>query len=118
MAIMTPPSTHTPQVGSERARTLWHAANQDFLHEGDFEQLELRSDFVPAVSAGCEVFGATVQISPIELVKRHSKEQYGILTERIYAPARNRVEDRYDAAAPLLLLYDAGVRRKGLASMN
>jgi AraC family transcriptional regulator len=118
MAIMTPPSTHTPQVGSERARTLWHAANQDFLHEGDFQQLELRSDFVPAVSAGCEVFGATVQISPIELVKRHSKEQYGLLTESIYAPARSRIEISYDAAAHLLVLYEDGVRREGETSID
>jgi hypothetical protein len=51
-----------------------------------------RSDFAPAVSAGCDLFGTTVQISPIDLVKRHCTELYGIVTESIYAP--NPKQDR------------------------
>src|SRR5207245_4423358 len=69
-------------------------ANQDLRYEGYLEQSELRSDFAPAVSAGCDLFGATVRIAPIDSVKRHSKEQYGMVTESIYAPARSRIEDR------------------------
>src|SRR6516225_8774066 len=110
---MTPPSTHTPQAGSQGARTLWHAADQNLLQERHFEQSELRSDLAPAVSAGCDLFGATVRISPIESVKRHSKEQYGIVTESIYAPARSRIEICYEAPAHLLVLYEDGVRREG-----
>jgi len=110
---MTTPSTHTPEAGSQGARTPWHAANQDFLQERYFEQSELRSDFAPAVSAGCDLFGTTVQISPIELVKRHCKERYGIVTESVYAPIRTRIDVRYDAAAHLLVLHEDGVRREG-----
>ena|SRR5215468_3721913 len=102
---MTPPSTRTPESSSQGARTLWHAANQDLLREGYFERSELRSDFAAAPFAGCDLFGATVQISPIESVKRHSKEQYGIVTESIYAPARSRIEICYEAPAHLLVLY-------------
>jgi AraC family transcriptional regulator len=115
---MTAPSTRTPEARSEGARTLWRAANQDLLREGYFERSELRSDFVAAVSAGGELFGATVQISPIELVKRHSKERYGIVTESIYAPARSRIEIRYDAPTHLLVLYEDGVRREGETSID
>jgi AraC family transcriptional regulator len=116
-AIMTPPSTHTPQPDSEGARTLWHAANQDLLRERDFERSELRSDFAAALSAGCDLFDATVQISPIESVKRHSKEQYGIVAESVYAPARTRIEICYEAPAHLLVLYEDGARREGETSI-
>jgi AraC family transcriptional regulator len=118
IAMMTPPSTRTLETGSEGARTLWHAANQDLLHEGYFKQSELRSDFVPAVSAACDLFGATVRISPIELVKRHSTEQYGIATESIYAPTRSRIDVSYDGPAHLLVLYEDGVRREGETSID
>jgi AraC family transcriptional regulator len=88
------------------------------LHERYFEQSKLRSDFVPVVSAGCDLFGATVQISPVELVKRHCTERYGIVTESIYAPARSRIEIRYDAPAHLLVLHEDGVRREGETSID
>src|SRR5499433_4254042 len=114
---MTPPSTRTPESSSQGARTLWHAANQDLLREGYFERSELRSDFATAVSAGCDLFGTSVRISPIESVKRHSKEQYGIVTESIYAPARSRIEICYEAPAHLLVLYEDGVRREGETSI-
>src|SRR6516165_6852657 len=115
---MTPPSTRTPESSSQGARTLWHAANQDLLREGYFERSELRSDFAAAPFAGCDLFGATVQISAIESVKRHSKEQYGIVTESIYAPARSRIEICYEAPAHLLVLYEDGVRREGETSIS
>jgi AraC family transcriptional regulator len=88
------------------------------VHERHFEQSDLRSDLTPASSAGCDLFSATVQISPIELVKRHCMERYGIVTESIYAPTRSRIEIRYDAPAHLLVLYEDGVRREGETSID
>jgi AraC family transcriptional regulator len=115
---MTPPSTHTPQAGSERTRTPWHAASQDLLRERDFERSELRSDFAAALSARCDFFGETVQISPTASVKRHCKERYGIVTESVYAPIRSKIDVRYDASAHLLVLYEDGVRREGETSID
>src|SRR5262249_28504930 len=86
------------------------------LHDRHFNQSELCSDFTAALSAGCDLFGATVQISPNELVKRHCMERYRIVTESIYAPTRSRIEIRYDAPAHLLVLYEDGVRREGETS--
>ena len=99
IAMMTPPSPRTLDTSSDKARTLSHVANQDLLHEGYFKQSELRSDFATAGSAGCDLFGTTVHISPSDLVKRHCMERYGIVTESIYAPTRSRIEIRYDARA-------------------
>jgi len=116
--MMTSPSLRTLDTSSERARTQRHAANQDLLQDRYFEQSELRSDCVPPVSSRCDFFGATIQISPTELVKRHSKERCGIVTESIYAPARSRIELRYDAPAHLLVLYEDGVRGDGETSID
>src|SRR5262247_1354902 len=88
------------------------------LHERHFDQSQLRSDFTPALADGCDLVRATVQISPIELVKRHCMERYGIVTESIYAPTRSRIEIRYDAPAHLLVLYEDGVRREGETSID
>src|SRR6516162_681650 len=118
IAMMTPPSPRTLDTSSDKARTLRHAANQDLLQDRYFEQSELRSDCVPPVSSRCDFFGATIQISSTELVKRHSKERCGIVTESIYAPARSRIELRYDAPAHLLVLYEDGVRGDGETSID
>ena len=116
--MTAPPSPRALDASPEGARTLWHAANQDLFHETNFKQSESRSDFAPAVSAGCDLFGTTVQIFPIELVKRHCTERYGMVTESIYAPTRSRIEIRYEAPAHLLVLYEDGVRREGETSID
>ena len=118
MAMMTPPSIRALDASSEAARPLWQAANQDLLHETNFKQSELCADFAPAVSARCDLFGKTVQISPIELVKRHCTERYGMVTEGIYAPTRSRIDVSYGGPAHLLVLYEDGVRREGETSID
>ena len=65
------------------------------------------------MSAGCDLFDTTVHVSPSDLVKRHCTQRYGIVAESIYAPARSRIEVRYDALAHLLVLYEDGVRHEG-----
>ena len=118
IAMMTPPSPRTLDTSSDKARTLSHVANQDLLHAGYFKQSELRSDFATAVSAGYDLFGTSVHISPSNLVKRHCTQRYGIVTESIYAPTRSRIEIRYDAPVHLLVLYEDGVRREGETSID
>src|SRR5260370_30049664 len=118
IAMMTPPSPRTLDTSSERARTLRHAANQDLLQDRCCEQCESGSHCVPLVSSRWDLFGATVQIPTTELVRRHSKERYGIVTESIYARARSRIELRYDAPAHLLVLYEDGVRGDGETSID
>jgi AraC family transcriptional regulator len=118
IAMMTSLSPRTLDTSSERARTLRHAANRDLRQDRYFEKSELRSDCVAVASSRSDFFGATVQISPTELVKRHRKERYGMVTESIYAPARSRIELRYDAPAHLLVLYEDGVRGDGETSID
>src|SRR5262249_27140793 len=63
-------------------------------------------------------FDATVQISPIGAVKRHSAGRHGLVTESIYVPAGTRIEFRFDAPVHLLVMYDEGARRNGETSIN
>jgi len=77
------------------------------------QQFELRADLAPGEAAACDLSDATVRISPMESVKRHSAGLQGLLTESIYAPAGTRIELRFEAPVHLLVMYDEGARREG-----
>src|ERR1700723_1344117 len=61
---------------------------------------------------------ATVSISPIDSVKRHSTGRHGLVTESIYAPTGSTVEFRLDAPVHLLLMYHEGARCEGETSID
>jgi AraC family transcriptional regulator len=115
--MMTPPlSMSGTNQDPQRARTPWQAASQCSYDESRFEPLELRSDFSPEQGHG--LCHATVQISPIDSVKRYSIERDGLLTESIHAPAGSRIEFRFDASVHLLVMYDEGTRCDGETSVD
>jgi hypothetical protein len=107
----------SPDVSSEGAPTLWRAENHDVLREDLFEQSEISSGFASALPT-CDLFDETVEISPIDLVKRHSMGRYGILAESIYAPIRSRIQIHFNAPVHLLVLYEDGARREGETSIE
>jgi AraC family transcriptional regulator len=74
----------------------------------------LAAPLVPAV----DVFDQTVEISPIDAVRRHSTRRYGILLESIYAPAQSKIEFQFRAPFHLLVMYDDGIRRDGETSID
>jgi len=71
----------------------------------------------PPASAA-HLFGTTVEISPIDAVKRHSTGRYEMLIESIYVPAHRRIECRFRASSNLLVMYDDGIRRDGETSID
>jgi AraC family transcriptional regulator len=85
------------------------APNQRQTH---FEQSP--SDF----ATGTDLFHATVQISPIGSVKRHSTGWHGLVAESIYTPVGSTTEFRFDAAVHLLVIYDEGTRCGGETSID
>jgi AraC family transcriptional regulator len=107
----------TPDASSEGAPTLWGAANQHLLHESPFEQSEINSDLALALAAR-DLFDETVQISPVDSVKRHSSGRHGIVVESMYVPARSRIQIHYNAPVHLLVLYEDGARRDGETSID
>jgi hypothetical protein len=107
----------TPDVSSERAPTLWRAENQDVLHESHFKQSEMSSCFAIALPTR-DLFDETVEIFPIDSVKRHSTGRYGIVAESIYAPVRSRIQIRYNGPVHVLVLYENGARCEGETSID
>jgi AraC family transcriptional regulator len=64
------------------------------------------------------LFERTVEISPIDAVKRHSTGRYEMLIESIYVPAQRRIECRFRAPSDLLVMYDDGIRCDGETSID
>jgi AraC family transcriptional regulator len=113
--ITTPLSAPlTPGQNPEAARMLWRTAGEDSFHERHFEQFEWHTDF----EANCDLLDATVQISPIDAVKRHGARRLGLGMESIYVPSGRRVEFRFAAPVHLLVMYDEGARREGETSID
>jgi AraC family transcriptional regulator len=97
---------------------LWRAAHQDLLHERRFEQSEISSDVATALLPARQLFDETVEISPIDAVKRHSTGRYGVVAESIYAPLGSRIQIHYNGPMHLLVLYEDGARRDGETSID
>jgi AraC family transcriptional regulator len=64
------------------------------------------------------LFDQTVEIYPVEAVKRHSVGRYGIAAESIYAPTRSKIQIYYNSSVHLLVLYEDGIRREGESSVD
>ena len=64
------------------------------------------------------LFERTVEISPIDAVKRHSTGRYEMLIESIYVPAQRRIECWFRAPSDLLVMYDDGIRCDGETSID
>jgi AraC family transcriptional regulator len=83
-----------------------------------FDKSEISSTLAtPPVSAAL-IFDQTVDISPMDAIKRHSTGRYGILVESIYAPAQSRIVCRFRAPCHLVVMYDDGIRRDGETSID
>jgi AraC family transcriptional regulator len=82
------------------------------------KQIGTRVDLATPFALAAHLFERTVEISPIDAVKRHSTARYEILIESIYLLAQRRIECRFHASSNLLVLYDDGVRRDGETSID
>jgi hypothetical protein len=81
---------------------LWRAAHRDLLIEGPLENSEISLGLATPLFSAAHVFDQTVEISPINAVKRHSMGRYGIVAESIYAPIGSRIQIHYNGPAHLL----------------
>jgi AraC family transcriptional regulator len=108
-SLLSLPGIANPSSGG--APTPRQAPNQ---RQTNFEQFESPSDF----ATGSDLFQATVQISPIRSVKRHSTGWHGLVAESIYTPVGSTTEFRFDAPVHLLVIYDEGARCEGETSID
>jgi AraC family transcriptional regulator len=103
-----------PCQNTDEAQIFKQVGNQGSKHERHL----LGSDLVPWHSARSDLLAATVQISPIDSVKRHITERHGIVIENIYAQARVRFSLLFNAPMHLLVMYEDGARRDGETSID
>jgi AraC family transcriptional regulator len=108
----------TLDASSEGVPMLWRAAHKDLLPEGRLEQSEISSDLATALLPARHLFDQTVEIYPIDAVKRHSTGRYGIVVESMYAPIGSRIQIQYNGPMHLLVLYEDGARREGETSID
>jgi AraC family transcriptional regulator len=108
----------TPNAGSEGAEMPHEAGNQTSIDAWYSNQLGLHADLPQWQFCEREFVDTTVQISPIESVKRHSTGWHALLAESIYAPTGSRVEFRLDASVHLLVIYEEGARSEGETSID
>jgi AraC family transcriptional regulator len=93
---------------------LWRVADQ---HETTFDQSETGGEPATVLSPR-EILDETVEILPLDSVKRHGAERHGIITESIYVHARTTIRIHYRAHMHLLVLYEDGARREGETSID
>ena len=105
-----------PGRPSEVERLLQEGTHRTSVDVRHFAQRKLSPVSSCGRSAVCDLLDATVQISPIGSVERHSTGSHGLATESIHAPAGIRIDCRFDAHVHLLVMYD-GARRTGETSI-
>ena len=96
---------------------LWRVSTRGLFHDGPFEQSQVSSDLATALPVR-DLCDKTVEISPIDSVKRHSVGRHGLVVESIYAPVRSRITIHYGGPVHLLVLYEDGGRREGETSID
>lgn len=69
-------------------------------------------------SSGSGGLNPTVQIAPIERIKRLGTGWHWWFSESIHVPTGIRIEFRFQGPRHLLVLYNEGVRRSGETSIN
>src|SRR6516165_5762622 len=93
--MMTHPSKFAaPNASLEGAPMLWRVSTRGLFHDGSSEQSQVSSDLATALPVR-DLCDKTVEISPIDSVKRHSVARHGLVVESIYAPVRSRITVHY-----------------------
>jgi AraC family transcriptional regulator len=117
MSTTLPSTLFAPDIRLEKKPSL-QRTRKDLLPERTSAISETRTGLPTPLASAAHVFGRTVEISPIDAVKRHSTGRYEMLIESIYVPARSRIECRFRAPSNLLVMYDDGIRRDGETSID
>jgi AraC family transcriptional regulator len=114
----TPPSSSFAPDPTHDENTLLQRTGQNLPLERTSAISETCTGLPTPSASAARLFGRTVEIFPIDAVKRHSTTRYEILIESIYVPAPRRIECRFRAPSNLLVMYDEGIRGDGETSID
>jgi AraC family transcriptional regulator len=116
--ISTFSTPRLPDEGSKGVQMAELLAKEASIARHNFTQLCSLTEITPSQSAQCDLPDPAVEVSPSNTIKRHSTGRYGLATDSVYAPAKTKIEFRFDAAVHLLVMYDEGARREGETSIE
>jgi AraC family transcriptional regulator len=84
----------------------------------DIQQIQAQADFGILQSDDPALFNPTIQVTPVESIKRLGTGWRRWFAESIYSPSGNKVEFRFQGPAHLLVLYHEGARRDGETTID
>jgi len=105
---VSPGSVNSPDDGSDQAEV-------DFRK---LEQIRPPVGIKSSQSSGGRFLHPTVQIAPVDFVKRLGTGRAGWFVESLHAPIGRRIELQFQGPVHLLAMYNEGARRDGETSID
>ena len=105
---VSPGRVNSPDGGTDRAEV-------DFR---DLEQIRPPVGIKSWQSSGGRLLHPTVQIVPVDFVKRLGTGRPGWFVESVHAPIGSRIELQFQGPVHLLAMYNEGARRDGETSID
>jgi AraC family transcriptional regulator len=102
---VSPEMVNSPDGGTDRAAI-------------DFRDLEEPVGIKSWQSSGSGLLHPTVQIMPVDFVKRLGTGRPGWFVESVHAPIGRRIELQFQGPVHLLAMYNEGARRDGETSID
>ena len=105
-------------ASSGRPGRIHGSANQAGIDLLDLEEIRPPVDIKSCPSSGGGLLHPTVQIAPVEFVKRLGTGCPGWFAESIHAPIGRTIELEFQGPVHLLAMYNEGARRDGETSID
>jgi len=110
--------TSTPSDGPRRANSPDDGTDRVAVDFRDLAQIRPPAGVKSWQSNGGRFLHPTVQIAPVDFVKRLGTGRPGWFVESVHAPIGRRIELQFQGPVHLLAMYNEGARRDGETSID
>src|SRR5260370_36056620 len=110
--------TSTPSVSPGRADSPHGGTDRAAIDFRDLEEIRPLVGIKSLESSGGAFLHATVQLVPVDFVKRLGTGRPGWFVESVHAPIGRGIELQFQGPVPLLAMYNEGARRDGETSID
>src|SRR6201997_4530356 len=110
--------TSTPSVSPRSVNSLDDGTDQAEVDFRNLEHIRPPVGIKSSQSTGGRFLHPTVQIAPVDFVKRLGTGRAGWFVESLHAPIGRRIELQFQGPVHLLAMYNEGARRDGETSIN
>lgn len=110
--------TSTPSVSPERVNSPHDGTDRTAIDFRDLEEIRPPGGIKSWQSSGSGFLRPTVQIVPVDFVKRLGTGRPGWFVESVHAPIGRRIELQFQGPVHLLAMYNEGARREGETSID